>query len=209
MTPFLSVFLIITAAGAVIILLPEHIINLLVRENGPAENAQVAIYAAGAIISLLYAKKKIWLHGLSGGIILTIFALRELDFQKKFTGISITRTKFYFSPDFSLSAKIFCGLIVLGILSVVVFFAIKNIKALLNGFRRHEDWAITTINGLILIPIALVTDSSLRSLKFAGIKTAENIHLFKAVLEETIELAIPVFFLIALFQYGRAVQKSG
>lgn len=129
-------------------------------------------------------------------------------FKKKITGVSVTGTKFYFSPDFSLSAKIFCGLIVIGILSVVIFFAIKNIKVLLNGFRRHEGWAITTINGLILIPFALVTEKSLSLLKFTGIKTAENIYLFKAVLEETIELAIPVFFLIAIFQYGRAVQKS-
>ena len=78
------------------------------------------------IISFVYFRRKIWNSGATGAVILVLFALRELDFQKKFSSVSITRTKFYFSPDISLFVKIIGGAIVLFILITLVLFVRRN-----------------------------------------------------------------------------------
>lgn len=190
------------------LLLPGHITSLLIRENGLIETAQVVLYCAGAVISLQYAKKRIWMDGSLGGLVLVFFALRELDFQKKFTEISITRTKFYFSSDVTLPSKLFFGLIVVLILATITWFVMKHANALLTAVRQQKDWAISAATGIACIPLALAADSCLRFLKFMGISTGKEMHIAKTAFEEVTELAIPVMLLTALLQYGKGCTRD-
>lgn len=201
------ILLLIIVMSFTLRLLPDKIAVMLVEENGPIENAQVIFYMAGAIISWVYAKKRIWNSGLKGGFILMFLALRELDLQKRFTDISITRTKFYFSPDIAILTKIAGGIIVIGILFVVITFITSNARILFRSVKNRENCAIFTFTGIILLPVATIIDGSLRFLKALGIQTGENAYLTKTIFEETVELAIPVLFLVALLHRRKVAGK--
>jgi len=207
MVNLLIILLLIILMSLILLLLPDKIAVMLVEENGPIENAQVIFYMAGAIISWVYAKKRIWNSGLKGGFILMLLALRELDLQKRFTDISITRTKFYFSPDIAILTKIAGGIIVIGILFVVITFITSNARILFRSVKNRENWAIFTFTGIILLPVATIIDGSLRFLKALGIQTGENAYLTKTIFEETVELAIPVLFLVALLHWRKVAGK--
>ena len=122
----LFLVLIIILANSSIILLPNDLIKAFVKESGFIENAQVLCYVACAIISWVYAKKKLWKSGLSGGIIFVVFALRESDIQKRFTIMSVTKTKFFISPEVTLNAKLISGAVITSILIILILFIRKN-----------------------------------------------------------------------------------
>lgn len=204
---FLTSIFIITI-GLILYYLPKEIAERLVEENGFIESLQVILYIVGAIICFSYTLLKIWDKGLSATYLLTILAFRELDFQVKFTEISITRTKFYFSPDISITAKIFGGIIVFSILFVLIRFAWKNLSRLINGITNRKIWSILTMNGILFIIIAMVFDRSLTILTLIGFKNTIKMELEKSFFEEAIELAIPILFTTALITYGISFYKN-
>jgi hypothetical protein len=203
----LFLVLIIILANSSIILLPNDLIKAFVKESGFIENAQVLCYVACAIISWVYAKKKLWKSGLSGGIIFMVFALRELDIQKRFTIMSVTKTKFFISPEVTLNAKLISGAVITSILIILILFIRKNYATLFNGLRAAEKWAFSTITGIVLIGVAVVLDSLIKQLKDFGIIIVKEIEylLMMKMSEEMVELAIPIFFLMALLQWRKTV----
>ncbi len=204
---FLIVSLAVLVGGVIFLYLPKDLAAEIFDEDGPVETLQVIVYFIGAIVCIVYKILKIWGCGLSASFLLTMLALRELDFQVKFTEISMTRTKFYFSPDISVTAKILGGIVVLSILFVLITFAWRNLSKLINGLRNHEIWSILAINGLIFIVFAMVIDRSLTILTFIGFEDTIKMQLEKSFFEEMAELAIPVLFLAALITYGISFYK--
>ncbi|MCC6347152.1 MAG: hypothetical protein IT388_08210, partial [Nitrospirales bacterium] len=133
---------------------------------------------------------------------------RELDFQRSFTGISITRTKFYFSSQVPILTKVIGGCIALSMLSVLVLLIARHTGSLLQGMRERKEWAFSAASGVALLPAALLIDASLRFLESFGIRASRDVHLVKTIFEEVTELAIPSLFLIALIQYGVSASKT-
>ncbi|MEW6052872.1 MAG: hypothetical protein AB1552_03665 [Nitrospirota bacterium] len=188
----------------VIFFLPDDLTFLFIKEWGPVENAQVILYVTGALVSWIYAKRNIWAGGYQGCIILLIFAMRELDFQKKFTGISITRTKYYFHSDAALLTKIMFACIVVCIVVFIIVFVRKNFSVLLHNVRARKNWALSVLAGLLSMLFAFFVDGSTRILETLGIESVKHEHLLKNSMEELFELAIPFFFLNALLLYGKS-----
>jgi hypothetical protein len=201
-----QIFMLLLVAGYLLslIALPERIIMKIIREKGPIENAQVILYLTGAIIAWVYAKHMIWTDGLSGSFILLLFAMRELDFQKKFTGISITRTKYYFHSDASLSSKIIFGIIICGVILFVLSFLVRNAKPFFRALHAGSAWARSALAGLLSIFLANLVDSAPRLLDTLGVETFQKMSFYKTAVEELCELAIPFFLLNALLLYGQS-----
>ncbi len=191
-----------------ILLLPADRIEIIVAESGFMENAQFLGYIACAIISWIYAKKGLWLSGLSGGAIFAVFALRELDFQKRFTEMSVTKTSFFINPEITLTVKLVSSAVLVSILILIFFFAKKNYKKLFDSIGSAETWAYTSSIGIALLPISVVLDSLHRWLKDFGIIITEFQHLMIKLSEEMVELLIPLFFLMALLQWKKEAPRS-
>ena len=190
-----------------IVLLPgDHHIGII-GESGVIENAQFLGYMACAVLSWVFAKKKLWQSGLSGGIIFLAFALRELDFQKRFTVMSITKTSFFMSPDVSLNAKLISGVLIISLLVIFCLFLKKNTRHLLTGFQADAKWAFSACAGIILLFAAVTLDKGNGFLKDFGMGLMKFESLRIKFTEEIVELAIPVFFLMALFQWRKAALK--
>lgn len=205
---FFITSLAVIAVSFIFIYMPKEMAKELIEEDGAVETLQVILYIIGAIICFGYKIRKIWDGALSAGFLLTMLALRELDFQVKFTEISMTRTKFYFSPDISLTAKILGGIVVISILFVLITFAWRYFSELINGIRNHKIWSILTMNGLIFIPLVMVIDKFLTLLDLIGFEDTIKMELTKTFFEEMAELAIPVLFLAALITYGISFYKN-
>ncbi len=201
-------FLLVAVYLLSIIALPEKIIMKIIREGGPIENAQVILYITGGIIAWVYARRRIWTDGLYGSFILLLFAMRELDFQKKFTGISITRTKYYFNSDASLTSKLLFGVIVCGIILFVLFFLFKNAPHFLRAIRSRVAWAHSALAGIVCILLTQLIDSAPRLLDSIGVETFHKFHLYKNAVEELCELSIPFFFVNALLLYGQSTHTA-
>jgi hypothetical protein len=183
--------------------LPDHIIDFILEESGLIENAQLLAYIACALISWIYAKKMIWKGGWVGGIIFMVFALRELDVQKRFTIMSVTKTRFFISPEVTLTEKLISVAVLSAIAVIFIFFAKNNYGKLIKGLQSSEKWAISTCRGFVLIIISVLLDSTNRWLKDLGIVLTELGSLVIQFAEELVELAVPVFFLMALIQWRK------
>lgn len=193
--------LLILGSITAIALLPENLSYLLIKEWGPLENIQVIFYITGSFVSWIYARRRIWTGGYEGSVVLLIFAMRELDFQKMFTGISITRTKYYFHSDATLSAKLLCAVIVLSIIVFFILFIKKNIRGFIHNVKTREYWALSVMAGLFCMLFAMIVDSGKRVLESLLSVSMNDGHVMIAI-EELFELAIPYFFLNALLLYG-------
>jgi len=203
------VFLILGTSGA-IIFLPERLTHLIIKEQGPVENAQVIFYVTASLVSWIYARQKIWKGGYHGSLVLLIFAMRELDFQKKFTGISITRTKYYFHSDAAFFAKLLCALILICIIVLFILFIKKNVKGFFQNVKARKNWSLSVLAGFLSMFFASLIDSMPRVLESLGIESVKHEHLLMHFFEELLELALPFFFLNALLLYGiQATPKTG
>ena len=193
--------LLITGSFISIIFLPEDIISLVSKEWGPIENVQVIFYLTGSLLAWIYAKRKIWDGGYQASLILLIFTLRELDFQKRFTGISITRTKYYFHSDATLLSKLLGAMIVISIIVLFVYFIKKNIKIFYRNVRTKKNWALSVIFGLICILFGIFTDSFTRVMESFGVESIKHEHYPRKAFEELFELAASFFFLNSLLLF--------
>lgn len=198
-TFFIGVFAVV-AFGLILVYLPREIAIELVDEDGPIELAQVVFYLIAALICFFYKIRGIWDKGFSASMVLIIFALRELDFQVKFTDISVTRTKFYFSPDIPIETKILAGIIVISIIWLINSFAWKNFRNLIRGVKDNKIWAVLALNGIIFVFLAIEVDMSLR-----GFEVNKEREIIKSFFEEMTELAVPLYFLAALITYGISI----
>ena len=201
---FVGFFVIILAVFSIAVL-PYDIMDALRDESGPLENGSILAYAVCAVMALIYAKKGLWRSGVNGCIIFTAFALRELDFHKRFTVMSVTKTKFFVSPDVTLTAKLISGVILTALIILLFLLVKNNFRKLLNGIKTHEKWAFSAVTGIALLPTSVVLDSTRRWLTDWGVELLDTQQLIIEFSEELVELAIPVFFLIAFFQWKKSV----
>lgn len=202
-----AVLLVIPATFS-LALLPDDVLDILIKEDGVVETAQFVLYLVCAIISWFYARHNIWKSGISGGIIFAIFALRELDFQKRFTSMSVTKTRFFISPDVSIAAKMIAGAILISSVIILMSFVLKTNATLLNGLRARLKWAFSACAGIGLLAASTVLDNANRHFKAIGIVLSDQLSMVVEIFEEMIELAIPLLFLLALVQWQRALLKK-
>lgn len=201
----LSCALLMSAAFS--LFLPREAAWAFREEGGPLEMATLVLYLLAAAASLALALRGEWRGGYAGSAVLLLLALRELDMHRRFTGLSVTGTKFWVSPDPPLFVKGAALLATAFSLGVVAVFLRGRIGAFVRCVRNGDPPCLSILGGLLIIPFSLILDQVPRPLKKAGL-WSEDLFLALSISEETFELAIPVLFLVAIFQW-RAAGKGG
>jgi hypothetical protein len=187
--------------------LPEEPRGVLVREGGPIEGASTLLYFAGAVLCVLYSVLGIWRGGLLAGALLSVLALREMDFHTRFTSMSVTKTRFFVSPDVSVGAKLLVVGIFLVLCLAAFFFARRHARGFLEALKRKEPWASLTLSGVLLLPVSVFLDGTMRMMDSLGVEVGRESGVLIGVVEETAELGIPVMFVLALLLWGRARRR--
>lgn len=125
--------------------------------------------------------------------------LREMDFHVHFTTYSITKTLLYVSPEVPLWEKML-GVFVFAILAVAGYLLVTRCgKAFLNGLRRLDVSCLAVAAAIASAVASKVLDGAASNLEFLGIDVQST--FLSVVLEEVLELGIPVFLAIAVFAY--------
>lgn len=160
----------------------------LEEEHGLLELPTAVVLAFGAVWSGRQGMR-CWPYPggwMSATVVLLALALRELDFQKRFTPMTIETTRFYLTPTVAWQTKA----AVLTLLLPVVVALLHLGRLLWRRLQRdqiiRQPWCgYLTLAALLLLTARLVEKSHVKSFY---------------VVEETLELAF-AFFLIWLVQW--------
>lgn len=174
---------------------------LWIKEGGIIETLSVVGYFLCVVFILLkgglsYIKKYNYFF-----ILIILFGLRELDFDKRFTTMGIFKSKFYVSSNVPMTEK-FIGLLVIMVLLYIILSIVKNhSKDFFNKIKQRSPVHLGALITFLTIVFAKSIDGIARKLGYLNIfmdeQTAER---FEAV-EEVLELGIPLLILATLFIY--------
>lgn len=200
----------LAVAAATLAVLPYDMVKSVLRENGFVERMQLFLYVFGAAICFLYVLRKRWgIDGLLGGIILTVFALRESDIHTRFTSMSVMKTRFFISPDIPGSQKLIVFIIVLVIVLLMLLLVYRNFNKVKEGLRQGRGWALAAVIGVFCLPASVFIDGAERTLKKLHIIPAKTTIKFIMIAEEIVELAIPLMFVTVVIWFAFNTGAAG
>lgn len=196
----IPLFLIIVALN----FLPMHTGLALAKENGIIEFFSAVGYFIGTVVAVFIAVRLKWQAGFSVGIIMMIFGLRELDFHARFTTMGISKIKFYLSPEVGVIEKSIVSFLVILLLTFLYKFLKKHAKGFISGFKQGIPYIVTASAGVLCLPVSKILDGGFKWLDDMGQQGYRLVFV-----EESIELAIPYFFIIAMLQFYRSSGNDG
>lgn len=127
--------------------------------------------------------------------ILSIYAMREMDFHRIFTAEHVTRLKLYTGP-FPLEEKLIGGTIMLLFIVIAVHFLIINVPLLIHELKKNVTRAwYFIVWGFLLF----------------GAQLIDKPHIFKVVMrsliEETMELGAAMMVVFILLSFPLNVRR--
>lgn len=175
--------------------------KLLLKEGGPVEVASAVLY----LVCVAYALFK-------GGVVYfkkypyfvtipLVFALRELDFGKRFTTVGLLKSKFVFSPLVPLHEKLI-GIPILVLIALMLVLMFKNhLREFWAEFRKGSAVGIGMALMIGLIVVSKSLDGLERKCNSLGLAISPLIAKYSSVAEEILELGIPVIMLLLFSHY--------
>lgn len=183
--------------------LPRNTGQVLTRENGIIEFLSAVGYFIGTVLAVFFAIRLKWPTGFSVSFIMLLFGLRELDFHARFTTMGISKIKFYWSPEVGVIEKSIVVFLVILLFTFLYKFLKKHTKNFIKSFKQGVPHIVTASAGVICLPLSKFLDGGFQWLDDTG-------HGYRAVFfEESLELAIPCFFIIAMLQFYKSSCNDG
>lgn len=134
-------------------------------------------------------------------ILIILLGLRELDFDKRFTTMGILKSRFYFSDDVPINEKLI-GVLVIVILLYIVFSIAKNhLKELFNEVGKGSPVHIGGLLTFFVMLFAKTIDGIGRKLSDIGFFITEQTSITFLIMEEVLELGIPLLIISTYFIY--------
>jgi len=166
--------------------------NDMLSDAGLIQTLTSVALFAGAALCLRRAMRRIppvfkWAE-LS--FLLVIYALREMDFHRRFTVEHISNKDFYIGPD-PLLTKIIAGTVVLLTIIALLHFLLSNARFFFEQLRKKRSWAIHVIAWAVLLFGSQILDKS------------PQLHdmFIEHVLEENMEFAAATILFLVLLKY--------
>jgi len=197
---------------AIATILPAEIAGIPVYdEDGLIEDLTVLGYALCAVLILIlggwaFARTK------ALGILAILFLLifRELNFHTRFTTMSMTKTSFYLSADVPFVEKLAAILVGAFVIWVGLTVVLRYARPFLIGLRARQPMILAIACAMIGAVLSEVLDGLRRKLADVGLVLPESSEQVFTRFEETIELGIPLFLIIAVVMYfsSRNLEES-
>jgi len=170
----------------------------LVRETGGIEIASALLYAYAAITWLWTRPGEAWRTSWQVPGIMFLMMGRELDFDKKLTSIGVLRSDLYLTNMAPLMERILGVIAVVFVAIVAIRVIALNGRAFIDGLRRGTIWAWAFAIGIGFAILSKAVDGIGRKLAPLGITLDSQTKLMMVILEELLELGIPVMFIVAV-----------
>jgi len=173
----------------------------IISEDGLVECLSAAGYFLCAILILVFWRKEAARHW-QMIIVLVALGLRELDFNSRFTAMSVTKIRFFTSPDVPFPEKLVaacCGLL---ILYCLLHLLIRYGRSFLVSLKKLEPYALCIATGLGFLFASLALDGLGRKLTKAGFVIGNAWVQRAEYAEEILEFGIPLMFILGLGYFG-------
>lgn len=173
----------------------------LLSEDGPVEIASAALYFVCCAYLLLKGGLAFFKRYPYFVVIPLLFGMRELDFDKRFTTIGVLKSKFYVSPLEPWHTKLIVIMLGLAVIMLIVMMIKKHLKALWESVRSGGDMGIGVVLVLAMLVVSKSLDGLERKCTSIGLSVSPLIAKYSSVVEEIIELGIPVIMLVLFSHY--------
>jgi hypothetical protein len=177
---------------------PPEIQSMLAREGSAIEIATVAAYLLflGLIVFYNRYDDLFWLFWLA-----LLLALRELDFDSRFTNGKVTKLSFFLRDDVPILQKVYGGVLVSAFVLAVVMVVWKHGKGFIAKIRGGSEIAGFISIAMIFAALSQLLDGAKRKLQHLNVDLTKTAATAVQILEEILELGIPIFFVTALWLY--------
>ncbi len=192
--PFTIIYVIVISLIILASLQSDYMVAFLASEESPIQIFSTIGYFTGFVITVILQWKGQISFGFGAAVIFLSMGLREMDFHDRFTTMGIMKTRFYISDAVPLTEKISAAIILLSLSYFIAVFLIKNFRPFLIALRATNKAALLTLNGIAFTILSKIIDS--------------QPYLLTGIIEETMELAIPYFFIFALLIFNKTEQNK-
>ncbi len=198
---FVAVMPLVLVLTAGLNLLPSGLAILIVKENGPIED----LSALGYFLVAWWLARAGWLlrvkDGFSAGFLIALLGLRELDMHTRFTTMGIFKTRYYISPQVPGGEKLIVSIIVLIIFVIAIRYLYRNTRELWTELHRWSMSAISLAAAACCIIVSKMLDSLSGPIEPLVACFSNEPRTVLRISEETLELAIPAYLLLAAYFY--------
>ncbi len=184
---------------------PPEVTAFLYSEEGPYEVFSAWLWLLLACMTLFSPALQPRTR-FAAGLTALLMGARELDMHKSPFSMSFIKTNFYQSHDIPLQDKLQGGSILLIMLVLALYLLIRMVRHL----RRHgigDTPALLLLCGLALGTVSKALDRfSSQMYQFFQIEISAGIRQMVVVMEESLEMTMPLLLILALLTYRRSTR---
>ena len=177
--------------------------NNLLAEGGLFESLTVYLYI---FCLILICVKWPWQKILSNwylSVLIILFALRELDYDKAHFTHGVLKSRQYFSDLVGLPELLISIVVLIFILTVLTLIVLKERNNFIKGIIDLKQSQLAVLASIILVIVTKTIDGMER--KF-GIDLSPSGERFSLIVEEVGEMGIPIMFAIAILSWRNKSQ---
>ena len=178
-------------------LLGQDVVKPMTKDDGIIQLATCVVLCCSVLLALVrvITQEQPVLKWVEASCILSIYAMREMDFHRIFTAENVTRLGLYTGP-FPLGEKLIGGTIMLLFILITVHFLIINVPLLIQGLKKKVPRAwYFIVWGFLLV----------------GAQLIDKPHIFKvsmkSLIEETMELGAAMMVVFILLSFPLNVRR--
>jgi hypothetical protein len=134
---------------------------------------------------------------------------RELHIHKTFTSGSMTRIAYYLNPEVMLLERLAVAAFLTAVVVGVLYAAWRYSRTLRQRLRERDSASWSFAAGVVMVPLLKAIDSTPRWVRdVSGVSFSESGLALMLSLEETMEMFLPLVFLLAVVQYSAARSRG-
>ena len=182
----------------------EH--PFLIQEGGVIETLSAVGYFVCALFVMWVGKWSYITRYNYFVILIILFGLRELDFHKRFTTMGMFKLTFYLSHSVPVIEKL-AGLLVMAVLLYIVISIITHhSKYFFRNIKQKSPVHIGALLTFVFLVITKTIDGIGRKVGALNVVMEEHTSILWEVVEEVLELGIPLLLLSTFIVYFAAEQ---
>jgi hypothetical protein len=179
--------------------LPADLGIALATEDGPVETLQaLLLFALAAGVWFFRRRGEGVLTTCSLTILLFAMGARELEWHKAWAGGNMLKLRFYLGPA-TPGAKLLAAIVVLLLAIAAIYLLQRHLRGMWVGLRERQPLAITAATFFVMLVLSRIVDKS-----YVGYAPIPSIVAAKLIIEEMLELALPLLVLLGAFQRSEA-----